>query len=126
MATKKQEMLNNLDRFTEAYLAAALWSSLDDKGKPLDKKYNNSDFTAAALAQGVRECKDFQDKYGHLWEDDADADDDDAGHHFWLNRNRNGEGFWAGDYEHGEQLSKAAHRAGERDIYVAGGKLHFA
>lgn len=127
MATK-QELLDSLDTFTQAYLETALWSSNDesrrDGGDPLDANYSVSDFTAAALTQAIRECANFQTQYSYLWFDDND--DQHAGHDFWLNRNGHGAGFWDGDYVNGDQLSAAAEAAGSRDIYVAGGKLHFS
>jgi hypothetical protein len=126
MATKKQEMLNNLDSFTEAYLEAALWSSNDNAddsgGEPLDANYDVSDFTVKALAEAIRECANFQEEHSHLWTDSSHA-----GHDFWLSRNGHGAGFFDGPYPRDirAELQKAAKTYGSCDIYVDSGKLHF-
>lgn len=124
--TTKQDLLDSLDEFTQSYLETALWSSndesRDDGGDPLDANYDISDFTAASLKEAIRDCKDFQEKYSHLWE--GENSDADAGHNFWLNRNGHGAGFWDGDYKNGDELSDAAKVFGENYITVDSGKLH--
>ena len=39
-----------MDKFTQAYIDAALWSTNDDKGNPLDKRYTVADIDAKTLA----------------------------------------------------------------------------
>ena len=36
-----------------SYLVAALWSSTDDDGEPLDRKYSPEDFAPESLAQAA-------------------------------------------------------------------------
>lgn len=106
-----------------AFQRATNDESREDGGDPLDANYDVSDFTAKALAEAIGDCKDFQEEYGHLWEDNSNSD---AGHNYWLNRSGHGAGFWDGGYKNGDKLDKAAKAAGSVDIYVAGGKLHFS
>ena len=102
--------------FVRGYIDGALWSSNDETdesgGEPLDRgKFELSDEAKASM---TREAEAFYDAYQHLWDDDTQAGID-----FWLTRNGHGAGFWDGDYpEHGDELTKYAHAAGERDLYV--------
>jgi len=103
-----------LDAFTNSYIETALWSSLDDD-EPMDKNHDVSDIAPELLAQMKKDCKSFYEKYEHLWGDNTD---DQAGHDFWLTRNHHGAGFWDGDYEKGDELTKAAHTYGEFTLYA--------
>lgn len=49
-----------LDTFTRAYIEAALWSSTDEHGEPLDAVYSVDDIAPETLAQMVADCEDFQ------------------------------------------------------------------
>ena len=122
-ATQRQP---KLDGFTDAYLEAALWSSTDDEGTPLDRNYSISDFAPEALAAAIKVSKEFQKHH----EDDLNetsADDEQHGHDFWLTRNGHGAGFWDRGYGPvGDRLSKAAKAYGSEDIYVGDdGLLYF-
>ena len=112
-----------LDVFTTAYLEAALWSSLDDNEEPLDKNYGVENFTPEALEALKSDCEDFQLNNA----EDIASDLSQAGHDFWLTRNRHGAGFWDGDWakDAGERLTKASHSYGELNIIVGDdGLLH--
>jgi hypothetical protein len=104
-----------MDAFTQAYIECAEWT-LDDESQAADG------FSAAALADMRADCADFQQA-------NADALDEyyacgrtmeQAGHDFWLTRNRHGAGFWdrglPGDL--GKRLTDMAHPYGSQDIYV--------
>jgi hypothetical protein len=122
-----------IDAFTTAYIEAALWSSTNDAGEPLDGLYSVDDLSPECLALMVEDCKDFQDSFGHAFQDDAKA-----GHMFWLTRNRHGAGFWDGDYSHplegdafksykdaGAFLTAMSHPYGEFNLYVGDdGMIH--
>lgn len=113
-----------LDKFTQSYLVCALWSSTDNDGDPLDCSYMIEDLSSEALFRCVLDCTKFQLENANLLEG---IDPSDAGHDFWLTRNRHGAGFWDGDYkkEQGDALTKAAHAFGEIDLYVGDdGKLY--
>ena len=112
----------SLASFTRAYIDAALWSSTDDDGEPLDKEYGGSDIVSDTKARMERDCASFYEKYGNLL-----PKDDQGGHDFWLTRNHHGAGFWDGDYEEPDAttLTNAAHAYGEFDLYVGDdGEIH--
>lgn len=105
-----------LDAFKMAYVEAALWSSTDDKGVPLDKDHGPHEIAPETLAQMCEDCRQFQEAYGTLIADNIVC----AGHDFWLTRQRHGAGYWDGDWpeEIGKKLTEAAHAFGEFDLYV--------
>lgn len=122
--------ISNLDKFTIAYLAAALWSSTDDNGNPLDNVYGINDFPQATLDRAIADCEKFQAEngipvYAHPEYDDAEM----AGHDFWLTRNNHGVGFWDRDQlSEADQTkyTKAAHDFGTCDLYTGDDKqLYF-
>lgn len=109
-----------MDAFTLAYIEAALWSTMDNTddqgGEPLDANYSLSDIAPDTMTNIVEDCRKFQQV------NDADIGDDydQAGHDFWLTRNRHGAGYWNGDWpdDAGERLTAASHAFGEFDLYV--------
>jgi hypothetical protein len=105
-----------LERFFDAYIEAALWSSSDDDGVPLDQNYDVRDFDPKSLAQQREEANAFAtENY-----DDIEDDLRRAGHDFWLTRNGHGAGFWDGDWpdDVGDRLTEASKRYGEVYIYA--------
>lgn len=117
-----------VDAFTQAYIACALWSTTDNAddsgGSPLDDTYSPEDIAPETLDQMIADCRAFQE---------AHADDlrfgtpEQAGHDFWLTRERHGAGFWDGDWERsvGERLTNAAHAYGSFDLTVGDdGRIH--
>lgn len=117
-------MRSKLDEFTQAYIEAALWSSMDESndqgGHPLDKNYSASDIAPATLAKMVADCKAFQ---GANW-NDISSDPKRAGHDFWLTRNGHGAGFWDGDWPKavGKRLTQDSKAYGEFNLYVGDDK----
>lgn len=110
----------------EDYLEAALWSSTDDNGKPLDDNYSQTDFSDEAMKQATKDWHEFQKQAGDLL---SSLDISHVAHDFWLTRNRHGAGFWDGDYEEaiGKKLTDLSHGFGETDLYVGDdGKLYFS
>lgn len=106
-----------LDKFTRAYLEAALFTSNDDNDEPLDKNFSVSDFAPEAVKQAVKDCESFQDKYADLLSEAGDSEQN--GYDFWLTRNGHGAGFWDRDYgEVGDALTRAAKAYGGTDAYV--------
>jgi hypothetical protein len=125
--------MDKLDEFTRAYIEAALWSSLDESdpsgGRPLDRTYGVDDIDPEALKAIRYDCERFQRENAGTWGDDWS--DEQAGHDFWLTRNRHGAGFWDRFYggcpgaRAGEKLTEASHRYGECYLYVGDdGKLY--
>lgn len=118
-----------LDKFTTAYIEAALWSSNDESdergGEPLDKNYDASDLAPETLEKIKADCAKFQADNAELLTDDncltrlgADVQ---GGHDFWLTRNGHGAGFWeTSDWEvkAGKALTDACRKFGECHLYV--------
>lgn len=111
-----------------AYIEAALWSSNDEHGEPLDSsKYAGSEIEAASLTKLAGYCLAF------LEANEADVLDaercraaatygayEQAGHDLWLTQNGHGCGFWDGDWSepHAARLTKAASALPEVYLYV--------
>jgi hypothetical protein len=130
------ELLHNINlgntatlRILRGYLVAALWSSIDDEGNPLDRDFEITSISTESLLSAWAECSRF------IRENETDLthlDDERNGHNFWLTRNRHGSGFWNErvDDESAEfamqQLTHASQSFGEIDLYIGDDKkLHF-
>jgi hypothetical protein len=111
-----------LDVFTRQYLTTALWSSLDSEGRPLDDNHSTDDLDVDTLEEMVEDCRRFQEENWDKIKDNLEL----AGHDFWLTRNGHGAGFWDGDWpdQVGEELSVAAEKFGEYDLYVEDGNIY--
>ncbi len=132
-----------LDKFTQGYIEAALWSSTaygspeENEQDPADENGDrHSSFNASfescgydelspeLLAHVIDDCAAFQaDNLEQL--ECASAQQgytytaESAGHDFWLTRNRHGAGFWdRGLGKVGQQLTEAAHVYGEETWYL--------
>ncbi|HEU5116862.1 MAG TPA: hypothetical protein VFT74_09330 [Isosphaeraceae bacterium] len=126
-----------LDEFLSGYLEAALWSTTDDEGEPLDKDFGPESLAPETLAKMRTDCINFLEHRlggrlieiaerleaeGH-WSLPTDANCsvlEYAGHDFWLTRNGHGCGYWDGDWPRGiaEGLDKLAGDFGDYDLYV--------
>jgi len=109
-------MTEQLDLFTCSYIEAALWSSTDNEEEPLAANYDINDIEPATLAEMAKDCRQFQAKHADLIGDELEQ----AGHDFWLTRNRHGAGFWDGDWPEPAAtiLTESANAWGEVDLYV--------
>lgn len=121
------------DRFTTAYIECALWSSTDDNGEPMDGLYTVDDIDPDTLARMVEDCADFQaeDQVREiLGSEECEADDEQAGHDFWMTRNGHGAGFWDrgglyGSEKAGRILTDCAKAWGSFDLYIGDdGNIH--
>lgn len=119
-----------MDKFTRAYIDAMLWSSNDDEGEPLDKNYTIDDLSKDCLAKCVEDCERFQKENAediatipHRYtSNDNWSGDEQAGHDFWLTRNRHGVGYWDREYltqAVKDRLTKNAQAYGEVYTYVS-------
>lgn len=126
----------SLDEFTRGYVECALWL-LDPEstsGRFDDAEDAFPALDSATLTAMVSDCRDFRDLIAQLIEENhADLDgcdenpvtliDDNqgqAGHDFYLTRNRHGAGFWDGDWPsvEGKLLTKWSHTFGTFALYV--------
>lgn len=110
-------------KFINAYLEAALWSSTNDAGNFLDNNYDADDIDAETRRKMEDDCRQF------IMANAADIEHyyDQAGHDFWLTRNGRGAGFWDGDWpqEIGQRLTEASKKFKECALYVGDdGKIH--
>ncbi len=112
--------------FFSAYVEAALWSSTDDNGDPLDSTYYESDIAPKALARMQKDCEDFLERADSLLIQ-IDSDNAQNGHDFWLTRNHHGAGFWGRGYPKpvGNALTELAHSFGGCDLVIGDdGKIY--
>jgi hypothetical protein len=114
------------DDFLDGYIHAALWSSTDDKGEPLDSgKHDLAPETLSHMrADAARFRRDNADLLERAYSSSRPRavyyTPTSAGVDFWLTRNRHGAGFLDGDLpsDIGEALAAAARRFGEVYLYV--------
>jgi hypothetical protein len=111
--------MKNLDKFLEAYIAAALWSTTDgstpEGGDFLDANYGPDDLASETLEKMKTDCNQFQAENAQ----DIEGREAQAGHDFWLTRNHHGAGFWDGDWpEAGECLTQVCKKYPEVNLYV--------
>ena len=108
-----------------AYLTAALWSSLDGDGLPLDRDYDIEDIAEESYKKASSDCEKFKKMAGALLDG---LEMEEVGHDFWLTRAGHGAGFWDGDYEEdvGEKLTNISKKFPEVYPVVGNkGKIYF-
>jgi hypothetical protein len=116
----------NLDEFVRHYALAALWSSTDEHGEPLDAVFSVDDIAPETLESMREDCADFLQSnitdlhhYSALMNNGEWAGEARAGHDFWLTRNGHGAGFRdRGLGALGERLADAARVYGGVDLYA--------
>lgn len=113
-----------MERITQAYIACALWSSTDDNGEPLDRRYGSERLTKSARRAMRADVWDFVAAHKETLEASG-LSDEQIGHDFWLTRNGHGTGFWdRGHGRIGEALTKAAKAHGVQDLYANRGWIY--
>lgn len=104
-----------VDPFVRAYLEAAEWAGLADEDREALEAYNGRpSWDAETLARVSADCATFQRDNAELL---GEWTEEQAGHDFYLTRNRHGAGFWDRGKVHGDALSKAATKY--RETYVS-------
>jgi hypothetical protein len=111
--------MEDIDKFLQAYIVAALWSSSDEStpegGEPLDRNYGPDDLAPETIEKMTADCERFQAENSK----DIEGRDEQAGHDFWLTRCGHGSGFWDGDWpEAGDRLTEACKSYAEVTLYV--------
>ena len=120
-------MKSTLDRFLQAYIECALWSSLGDDENPLDATYDPKDIAPDSIQKMKDDCEKFlTDNIGLILKTPLTYTTEQAGHDFWLTRNGHGAGFWdRGLGDIGGKLTKACHEFKEINLIVGDdGKLY--
>lgn len=89
------------------YIEAALWSSYDDEGEPLDR----GDYELSQVAKATLEAQaiGFAQTYSELIElylEETGRDESHVGHNFWLSRNGHGAGFFDDSKDDGDAADK--------------------
>ena len=111
----------DLDAFTQAYVECIFFTDCHCDNEELEDA-TFDDLAPETLARIVEDCEAFQRDHETLL-DKAFARSDSyseeqAGHDYWLTRNRHGAGFWdRGLGSIGADLTTVAHRDGERSLY---------
>lgn len=115
----------NIETILLHYQIAALWSSVDDDGEPLDDQYDVSDIAPDTVKQMREDVADFVNANAALLEESGQSEEQ-IGHDFWLTRNGHGAGFWdRGLGEVGDKLTEACDPYGNVDLYVGDdGKIY--
>lgn len=107
--------------FLDAYVEAALWSSTDDEGRPLDE-YGEDALTKDAKRALAKDAADFYLMALSILVEARTRGDayKQAGHDFWLTRNGHGAGFRGGHWSEPaeSELYKLAKSFGSQDLYV--------
>lgn len=107
-----------LNKVFQAYVEAALWSSSDDEGEPLDRHFDSDGIDADTRKRMLKDCSAFLNKNEALL-DECGLDWDEVGHNFWLSRNGHGTGFFDKvEAPLGDQLQEAAEAFAAFDLYV--------
>ena len=128
---------NTLDKFTEAYVEAALWATNDESdergGEPLENNYSLADIAPETLAKIIENCRRFQQENTAdlaLYRHPLYGGKELGGHDFFLTRNHHGCGFWDRldclPEDAGRRLTDAAHKYVEFDLYVGDDGLIYA
>ena len=122
----------SFEKFVEAYITSALWSSVGPDETPLDDSYDRGDISGGTLERMYSDCRVFYDTHLEdiLCKDGPGGREQVAyaGHDFWLTRNGHGAGFWDTDWPepHASRLADAARAYGEFDLYVGDDGLIWA
>jgi hypothetical protein len=116
----------NIEEFLTAYIEAALWSSSDEStpqgGEPFDYNYGRNDIHETSLQKMRTDCAAFIEQaepYLYAWTAEQ------AGHDFWLTRNRHGAGFRDRRDVYALPLTVLAQTFRERNLVLGDdGKIH--
>lgn len=129
-----------LDTFTQGYIEAMFWTEEDNLREQAEEEGTHlegwgdvdfADLAPESLAQIVAECEAFQAANAFKLQAGYARGyaQEQAGHDFWLTRNRHGAGYWGREELEpkpeeahlghvGEQLSDSARACGERTAYL--------
>lgn len=117
----------------QAYMKAALWSSMSEGGEPLDSLcYSTEDIAPSLRQEMLQTVFDFLsacwgDAWGGFTIDISGIEPEQVGQDLWLTQNGHGAGFWdRGLGKVGDQLTDLAKPFGETNLYVGDDGLVYA
>lgn len=129
MKQTKRSVIASFDAFTKAYVECLLWSTMDEQGEPLERRFGIYDFRMKDLLVIQEECRLFQEKCHDDLSKAYEASHYDAsraGHDFWLTREGHGAGFWDRDLGTvGLALTKSAKAEGSVYVSAYKGTLYY-
>jgi len=113
-------MSKRLDTFTWSFLETALWATTGEDQEPLDSHLTIEGLSDNTLHQAISDCDKFRGFLGSSILNELD--DKQAGHDFFLTRERHGTGFWDGDYPEPAAtiLTALSHHFGDFDFAERG------
>lgn len=112
----RAELPADLDAFTRGYLECAEWCGLMEEDRKAFELAVSPSWRTDSLQDTIDECQDFQDANEEMLDG---LDMAQAGHDFFLTRNRHGAGFWDRGHPEriGRALSDAAHAYGGTNVW---------
>jgi hypothetical protein len=115
---QKRYTIADLDVIIRHYAVAALWSSTDDDGEPMDANYDFGDMAPETIQTFKEDCTSFaQSNIGLLHKSGLSLEQ--IGYDFWLTRNGHGCGFWdRGLGKVGDDLTVASKVYPAVDLYI--------
>jgi hypothetical protein len=103
------------DPFLQGYLDCAEWCGLSDEDREAFELSVAPKWSTESIEQACADRADFVNANAEALEG---IDPEQAGHDFYLTRNRHGAGFWdRGLGERGKLLTKASHAYGDATVY---------
>jgi hypothetical protein len=108
---------------TRSYLQTALYTSSDEDGRPLDRDYSESNFSADAMTKADQDVTKFAFDNGHLYVR-IGMSSADAARLFWYARTGSGitfmDNFTTGtvEYQIAQRLQANAEKYGVADVYA--------
>ena len=125
---EQEEKVGTLDEFTLGFIWAALWSSTDKQGRPIDDNYSIADFSKTAIQAIIKDCENFQNQHHETLKKLYDSarvegsrkfETEHAGHDYWLVRNGHAPSFWnQAPSELTEELNKISIASGPSELIV--------
>lgn len=88
------------------FLETALWSTTDgEDGNLDDSKYSDYEPSKEFKDECEKVMSEFMEKAHHLFTEE-ELESNPIEHDLWLTMHGHGAGFWDGEYENGEELTK--------------------
>lgn len=116
---KERRFAVELQRMFRSYVETALWASFDPETGENLTEFTFSDIALSTRRAMLSDCRNFLRDHRELIGDNLEQ----AGHDFFLTRNRHGVGFWDGDWpaETGSILTDASHVYGTFELWLCPG-----